>query len=238
MPWMKKIREPKEIVNMVGIFIGLIIAAFVILPASADSANIAPFSINSKPYGLSYGEWSAKWWQWLASIPSGNNPVNDKTGVNCAQGQNGPVWFLAGSTGRPAVRECTVPADKAILFPALSAECSTAEDSTLKTEAELRSCATNSIQGGIAQVNVDGVNLESLQTYKVQSPQFKFTFPSDNIFGARPGPTPSVSDGIFIMLKPLTAGNHTVHFNGLVLANPTLGTQSFTTDATYHLTVK
>src|SRR5947209_6336709 len=28
----------------------------------------------SKPYGLTYGEWSAKWWQWVYSIPVGTNP--------------------------------------------------------------------------------------------------------------------------------------------------------------------
>lgn len=204
----------------------------------ADTVNPGVFTITSKPYGFTYGEWSTKWWQWLAQIPSSVNPVNDKTGNNCAQGENGPVWFVAGSLGKPAVRNCTVPAGKAILFPALAAECSTAEDSTLKTEAQLRSCAVNSDQGGIAQVNVDGVNFQDLQSYKLQSPLFSFTFPQDNIFGARPGPTQSVSDGIFIMLQPLTPGNHTVHFTGVVLANPTLGTQSFATDATYHLIVK
>lgn len=131
-----------------------------------------------------------------------------------------------------------MPAGKGILFPALTIECSYAEDSTLKTEAQLRSCAVNGDQGGIAQVSIDGVNLQSLQTYKVQSPLFTSTFPKDNIFGAPAGPTQSVSDGIFLVLQPLSPGNHTVHFTGVVLANPTLGTQSFATDATYHLVVK
>src|SRR5438874_2855988 len=28
---------------------------------------------NSKPYGLSYGEWSAQWWQWSLQIPTATN---------------------------------------------------------------------------------------------------------------------------------------------------------------------
>ena len=235
---MKKLTDMEGCITIVGVAILFLLFLGGVPHGKAFTGGPGIFPINSKPYGYSYGEWSAKWWQWLASVPSSLNPVNDKTGSNCAQGQNGPVWFLAGSTGRPAVRTCTIPAGKALFFPALTIECSYAEDSTLKTEAQLRSCALNGDQGGIAQVNIDGVNLQSLQTYKVQSPLFSFTFPQDNIFGARPGSTQSVSDGIFVMLQPLTFGNHTVHFTGVVLANPTLGTQSFATDATYHLAVK
>jgi hypothetical protein len=235
---MKTVGKTKEFV-IIGIGVFVVLLIFSIMPrVTADSINPGVFSINSKPYGLSYPEWSAKWWQWLAQIPSGVNPVNDKTGANCAEGQSGSVWFLAGSTGNAAVRDCNVPAGRAILFPAFSAECSYAEDSTLKTEAQLRSCATNSDQGGIAQVNVDGVNIKDLQTYNIQSPLFNFTFPQDNIFGARQGSTQSVADGIFILLHPLTSGNHILHFTGVVLANPTTGTQSYATDATYHLTIR
>ena len=229
---MKTVGKTKALVIIGEVFVVLLI--FSIMPrVTADSINPGVFSIISNPYGLSYPEWSAKWWQWLAQIPSGVNPVNDKTGVNCAVGQSGSVWFLAGSTGNAAVRGCKVPAGR--MFPAFSAECSYAEDSTLKTEAQLRSCATNSDQGGIAQVNVDGVNIKDLRTYKIQSPLFNFTFPQDKIFGARQGSTQSIADGIFILLQP---GNHILHFTGVVLANPTTGTQSYATDATYRLTVR
>lgn len=234
---MNKILEVKEIFS-IGI-LGLFLLLTVVTPLVwADSINSGVSPINSKSYGSSYGEWSAKWWQWLAQIPSSINPVNDKTGANCAQNQNGPVWFLAGSNQGPAVRDCTVPSGKAIFFPALTTECSYAEDSTLKTEAQLRSCAINGDQGGITQVILDGMNFKSLQTYSIQSPLFNFTFPQNNILSAPPGPTQSVSDGVFVMLQPLSPGNHTVHLKGVVLANPTLGTQSFATDATYHLVVK
>jgi hypothetical protein len=96
----------------------------------------------------------------------------------------------------------------------------------------------NSVEGDIAQASVDGMIFQVLQTYRVQSPPFNFTFPKDNIFGAPAGPTQSVSDGIFLLLQPLSPRNHTVHFTGVVLANPTLGTQSIAMDATYHLVVK
>ena len=39
------------------------------------SSNVFP--VDSKPYGLTYGEWTAKWWQWALSIPKDINPAGD-----------------------------------------------------------------------------------------------------------------------------------------------------------------
>ena len=87
------------------------------------------YAPNSFPFGLSYGEWSAKWWQWVYSIPLEKNPqyagtvppgkVPVAVTVDCSLSQPGPVWFLGASFGGYAVRECKdpVPSDVAIFFP-------------------------------------------------------------------------------------------------------------------------
>src|SRR5437899_4468391 len=61
--------------------------------AANDVGNPNPgiHPINSKPYGLSYSEWSARWWQWVLQIPAATNPNLDATGVDCAEGQSGQV---------------------------------------------------------------------------------------------------------------------------------------------------
>src|SRR5213594_853400 len=63
------------------------------------SSSLGPdvFRPGSSPYGVSYGAWSARWWQWALSIPKATNPILDTTGANCAQAQSGPAWFLAGT---------------------------------------------------------------------------------------------------------------------------------------------
>jgi hypothetical protein len=69
---------------------------------SSDNIHSTPnsvFSSDSKPYNFTYGEWTARWWQWGYSIPKNINPAYDDTGKNCAQKQNDPVWFLAGTYG-------------------------------------------------------------------------------------------------------------------------------------------
>lgn len=80
----------------------------------------------SKPYGLAYGEWSAKWWEWVFSIPAPTNPQfqgipasNPPAVVDCSVGQSGPVWFLAGDFGGIAARQCKdpIPSGVSIFFP-------------------------------------------------------------------------------------------------------------------------
>ena len=64
--------------------------------AQEDSVTFPPDSI---PYQRTYAEWTAEWWKWFISIPTGDNPLNDPSGERCALGQQGPVWFLVGSGG-------------------------------------------------------------------------------------------------------------------------------------------
>ena len=49
-----------------------------------DNTNSMPamYDINEKPFGKSWEEWTAKWWQWFFSTPIENHPAYDKTGEN------------------------------------------------------------------------------------------------------------------------------------------------------------
>ena len=171
-------------------------SSYILQFAIADSINAGVVPIGSKLYGLTYGEWTAKWWEWALAIPKSNSPFSDKTGQVCGLNQNGPVWFLAGTTGGSAERACNIPTGKAILFPIVNNECSTAEYPADKTDSALRSCATGFIDHTTTlQASVDGVNLKNLKQYRVQSPLFNLTFPKDNDFGVASGPTQAVSDG-------------------------------------------
>jgi hypothetical protein len=109
------------------------------------------------------------------SIPKNINPAYDDTGKNCAQKQNGPIWFLAGTYGHPVNRKCDVPAGKAILFPILNSECSFAEFPKLKSLSELRTCA-KTIQDQVSSLkaSVDGIPIPSLQEYRIQSPPVSY----------------------------------------------------------------
>lgn len=196
---------------------------------------------NLQPFGMSYGEWSARWWQWALSLPMPQNPFYDEGG-NCgngANGQLGPVWFLTGviNTSGKAVRNCTIPAGKALFFPLINVECSTLEAPPFfgRNEAELRECAKGfRIKSAFAEV--DGVKVGELKRFLVMSPMFTFSLPKTNVLGIDYCENPetaqlgqSVSNGYYLMLAPLPAGKHVIRFGG---AFP-----DFSLDITYHLTV-
>ncbi|MFZ0328294.1 MAG: cache domain-containing protein [Nitrososphaeraceae archaeon] len=176
------------------------------------------FSSDSKPYNLTFGEWTARWWQWGYSIPKNINPAYDDNGRFCVQKQSGPVWFLAGTYGHRVVRLCDIPSGKAILLPILNSECSFAEFPKLKKLSELRTCA-KTIQDQVIKVNasVDGVPLSHLEKYRVESPPFNFTLPQGNILGLSANTsTQAIADGNWVFLKPLSTGIHKIMFKGKV----------------------
>jgi hypothetical protein len=210
------------------------------LIAYADNLNPSVYSPDSKPYGMTYPEWTSNWWQWLVSIPEQGNPAADNTGKNCDQKQNGPVWFLAGTTGGTAERICTIPAGKAILFPIINSECSYAEYPAVRSVPELIKCATaDNDRATNLRATIDGVNLRQIaENYRILSPLFNITFIQNNLLGAPPGNTQAISDGFWVFLQPLSIGKHEIHFSGLTVGNPTTGTANFAIDTTYHLTVR
>ncbi|WP_415310101.1 hypothetical protein [Candidatus Nitrosocosmicus sp. FF01] len=201
------------------------------------------FPPDSKPYGLSYEEWSAKWMKWLASIPGEVNPSNDETGQFCATGQNatGPVWFLAGTSDKNgAERDCTIPEGKSILISPIDA-IFTFKEAGIHTEAELRDAAKRDQDNvKIVELKVNDVEvITDYDKFRFQSPIFDIKLPQNNIAGYPPGPTQAVTDGYYIMLKPLPAGTYKIesmgHMFGPSGANPGA---SFISDVTYNITIK
>jgi hypothetical protein len=236
--------------------IGVVLLILTATIASAKNPNPGVLPPNSHSFGMTYGEWSAEWWQYVFSLPVDNNPLFDDTGEKCAVGQSGKVFFLVGTVTivevspnvvlGEAERDCTVPAGKAIFFPIINSECATAEGNGT-TDEELRSCAELFVNhAGDLQAEIDGVPVQKLEMYRAESPLFSYgPLPGNNIlqffgFDAPAGTTsPSVSDGFYLMLAPLSAGEHTIHFSG----NQTF-TQAedgfdfqFILDITYNLTV-
>lgn len=213
---------------MAGIIVTLALAP---TPAAiAENPNPGVLPGHSKPYGKTYGEWSEEHWKWLYSLPANHHPLFDT--ADCSAGQSGPVWFLGGTfttvSPEPGVvvgtakRDCTVPTGKALFFPIIDAECATAEGNGT-TDAELRDCAEDIIKHVTeTSAEIDGRPLQNLALYKKQSPLFTWgPLPENNVFqdpdNFPTGTTSSsVSDGYFVLLAPLSPGEHTIHFTGTV----------------------
>jgi len=206
----------------------LCLAVGVAVAASlAAVAPAGPLPPASHPYGATYGEWQARWFQWAFETPAPINPGLDETGELCGVNQSGPVWFtsFAAHPGLTS-RTCTVPAGKALFVLVEANECSNIEPPPFfgETEAELRECTSSGFDafGGTYSLTVDGVEIADLASYRSQAPVFSYTLPEDNIYGLPAGTTAStaMSDGVFVMLSPLPVGTHTIV---IAIDSPVLG---------------
>ena len=203
-------------------------------------ANSRVYPTTAQPFGKSYTAWSVAWWQWALALPVAGHPFNDPFDCNSANnGQSGPVWFLALAPAPPLVeRSCTLPTGTAVLIGLANVECSNLEPEFPagtggQTEDERRTCAkffADHIVVSSLFCTIDGEAVANLGSFRFPSPQFTFQAPTPWIFGDTGGSGTSVSDGYFVMLKPLSPGTHTLSCGGAF-------DFGFGVGNTYHLTV-
>jgi hypothetical protein len=227
--------------RLIVLLIGLVtmtVGGLVAGPAAATGGgNVLP--PNSKPHGQSYAQWSAAWWQWSLALPTSTNPLLEQNGptpvnVDCSAHQTGKVWYLVGviNVSGTAVRNCTVPPGTFLFFPVLNTECSNLEAPPFfgGNDRELRECAL-SFTFPNANAAIDGAPVANIDSFRVLSPPFNFLIPEDNVLGVNgPATGRSVSNGVYLMLSPLSVGRHAIHFGG---GDPT----GFSLDITYNITV-
>ena len=174
------------------------------------------FTPEEKPYGLTYGQWTVKWWQWAHASPQSVNPLLDGTGKYASINQDGPVWFLAGTAGENKLiqRICKIPSEKAILFPIINYEMNPIEKPELKMESELITHVIEDINDIIIKTAIiDGI---SIPIYRIRSDPriFPLTINDDNGFGIPGGCTNATADGYWVFLKSLPQGEHNIYFHG------------------------
>lgn len=227
--------------------------------AYAKSPNPGVVPVTSRYEDQSYGELSVAWWQWALAAPLPNNPLVDTDGSLGAIGQSGDVWFLVGNDNSfadlPVFRSLTVPKDKALFFPLINFVWVTippnpgypAGDlpfSEPGAEAFARSVIADAAYGGIdgasvLECEIDGRPLTNLFDFRVYSPVFDVILPADyqNTWGYATQLdhgglyTDTVSDGYWLLLKPLEEGEHTLHFHAVN------GASGFVVDVYYDLTI-
>jgi hypothetical protein len=214
---------------------------------AAPARSSAGLLVDGPVGNLSVSQWTALWWQWAYAPPVHNppftgpisNPLFDPTGAVCAVGQAGPVWFLAGtSTGGSVTRSCTVPAGVKLLIPLINIEGDNIGVVPPFSPSELRAAVAAGIDTvDELHLSVDGRSVPSdvLFDHRVQSPVFAYGLPpQDNaVQGFEDGQGyifPVVSDGYWVLLNPLPAGDHVIDFGGAF-------SSGFSLDITYDLTV-
>ena len=191
--------------------------------------------------GKTYGNWGGAWWKWVWSLPLLQNPALEHSGIFTHLNQSGDVWFLSGTSGGSATRSGVIPYGKSLFFPLINvandypcpdpnfkpAEGQSLEDFLNQANRDQLAGVTNLF------AEVDGVVYTNLFAYRAASDLLNFTGDISLKDTFDPCITGSeqqaVSDGYWLMLKPLTSGTHTIRLGG--------GLPGFGVDVTYHLTV-
>jgi hypothetical protein len=200
------------------------------LTAAAESrgANSNPGIVppNAHAYGQTYGEWAASFTRWAFTIPVDRHPLFDNGPF--APVESGHVWFLGGSFSSATLhRTVEVPTGKALFFPLTTYAAfldpvpggSVTPGFDGKTVDEIRASAKAVIDSATnLSATIDGVAVNNLGTYRVQSPVFNVPVKVGSVLdGFSPvAPVGShitmVADGYFLLVKPLSPGPHTLHF--------------------------
>lgn len=188
-------------------------AIAVAAPPVAPPVGSPVLPLTAQVDGKGYAQWSAAWWQWAMSMPVEPYVVPD--GRICDLGQEGPVWFLAGTDGSFDVkRECRVPVGKHLFLPVINMF----RQTPLGVEKGKKVMSCKQLQASVAINNdhlvsavvlIDGVPVKNVASYRVRSDGCFPTYPKlpeDDRYI-----TPiAASDGYWLMIEPLSIGRHTL----------------------------
>jgi hypothetical protein len=201
--------------------------------------KIRLFEPDSEPYGVSYAEWTQRWWKWILEQPASTNPafVEHPTEENQPYDKDG-IWFFAGAFNdgsgerkqNIAYRRITIPNHKAILLPVINffavvRKPEHEDELNARVKHEMDIISTSNLY-----LTVDGepIAREQLIRYRVATPSmFEIMVPGkDNVCGlkhllGRPIKLWAKGDGYWIFLNPFAGqepGKHEIHSFGSCLA--------------------
>ncbi len=185
------------------------------------------------------------------------NPGETVKAPHALPSDDGRVTFLFGSFfGGPIDRTVTVPSNKPIFVPILNTEWSNPDtaskasnftaypgDYTPKELADYAKLEADLVTGLAA--TLDGKAIANVASHREPALHIKLKesgpYSIHNVF-FQDAPTkafPAATDGYYLMLKPLSVGDHVLHFSGTLpdrsSTPPLLG--GFTSDTTYHIKV-
>ena len=188
---------------------------FVLFVPSLQTATAQDFTLIHDSFdGKSLAQWTENWFTWAWQAPLNQNPLLDTTGANGSVDNDGPVFFIGGTTGSltSAERTFDVPAGKPLLIPLLNAFDTLDTESTEEALMDEFRASVISLFATIdgAPITSDLVNTDFFSMGE--------TKPGSLIesIGAPVGSEldPTLGSGYWLMVSGLSPGEHTLTFGG------------------------
>ena len=223
---------------------------------SSAAGKVAFYSKDESPFGITHGDWLAKYWNWDYSLlvdPNTNNIVGLNENGCLIHKENSTVMLADTALGGAWIQNCTISSNDGILIPIWIGECNRGvKECTNYSFEELSKAARGYDLGKVkGLVKVDNIPVAALDVldYKtntmknvteVYNKQYNATVPegthNSNI---KFGTFPAAAHGWVAFLKPLSPGNHTVYYQNSVEPTTLSGAgNSNTAQFTYHFKVQ
>jgi hypothetical protein len=235
-----------------------------LLSAFSNVYAVEIFSKEERPFNITYDDWASEYWnKWIGkSVDEATPKAGGCLLVNDDNKSESMVMLMETTVSSPPTQDCKISSTQGIIVPLWIGWCDTGGAQGSTTE-QLTDCAKRQNLGRIiSEVKVDGLpvaNLDVTQSvnpgsgaldYKVNtlnnvtefsSKPFSLVIPADT---HKPnqvtGTWDSVSQGWWVFLEPLPAGNHTLFYNIRVTPTGALtspGTSPHFSDINYNLDV-
>ena len=183
------------------------------------------FEPTESPFGHSYEDHIKNYWKYICRLPKDENPVIDNNGQKdeiSNQNSTDPVFYLNFSRngGSLVERTCKVPTGKGVFIPVMCVEVSEKEVQNSSPE-HLKKIAKkdqDSVKNDLS-VRLDGNEVLNLHSFRIPTDVFQLEFPENAIFDVSSGSCQAVTDGFYIITKPLSPGTHTIEFKGSLESN-------------------
>jgi hypothetical protein len=213
-----------------GLF-GLALAGLMLLTVAESSSAAEVLAPSSLPYGYSYQEWAAKWWQYYLGQDTNKLELVGKPD-NC-KGPASRVRFLEGnSESVTKTNHITIPTDTPLFFTVLgfnadNTACPITEFTSLMADQLAAEVVGAWSATTLTTCTIDGVAVAGLEDptntiYDVVSAPFSYTTAEEgNMLGVVEGEYcipggltiyPAVTDGLYLMISPFSRGKHTIHW--------------------------
>jgi hypothetical protein len=227
--------------------------SIVVGPVSAYTIDL--FSKDELINGVSYEDWVAKYWQYLATeTPDVFTKVIHENGCHIHQEDSVVMLMDPAVVSGSINQECTIPADRAILISIWTGECDDGMPENVGAPfKQISECARGFDVGQIRGiVKVDGATtaqlavndyttLTNTNATEIYTKEFDITLNNDSRIPHEFGPNTyrAAAHGWFMFLKPLPTGDHTIYLKTTVQPTSLSGGGTYTTaEYTYSLKVQ
>lgn len=180
--------------------------------SAIESIGDYVFGPDSKPYGHTYGEWEAKFWQLHVNLEPDKSPASpDYKPSECLLLQDANMTFLSDFYSEIEYRnyECKI-SQTPIVIPALTEGCSYGEFES-PNDKIIEDCIKSHNPYAVVKVTIDGKEIPDIDRFRITSDWFILNVTQeDNPYDIKLGSHKAKIDAIMPIVKPLPPGKHEI----------------------------